>query len=149
MGDGVLDHSLRAEQLAALVQLTHIDNRSDGLDYGPLFNWGTRFDVVSAEYTAGDWTIAAESGWGPTLLVVYGTRYSTDLRASYALVSRRFTHGRATIRVEDFRAGTKERALTLAYLWSMRGRFRPGVEITTTRDDQRVILDFRYSFSGN
>lgn len=130
----------------ALVQLTHIDNRADGLEYGQLFNWGTRFDILSAEYTKGDWTFAAESGWGPTFLIVEGTKFTTDLRASYVLVSRRWDRGRATIRGDSFRAATHDRALTLAYLWTPPGRLRPGIELSTTGDDQRVIVELRYSF---
>jgi hypothetical protein len=132
----------------ALVQLTHIDNRADGLDYGGLFNWGTRFDIVSGEYTKGDWTVAAESGWGPTFLIVGGEKFTTDLRASYALVSRRWTRGRATIRGDVFEATTRGKALTVAWLWNLPGRLRPGVELSTSGGDQRVIVELRYSFSG-
>ena len=66
-----------------------------------LFNWGTRFDIVSAEYTRGDWTLAAEGGWGPTFLIAEGVAYTNDLRAGYALVSRRWEHARATVRVDS------------------------------------------------
>ena len=130
----------------ALVQLTHIDNRADGLEYGDLFNWGTRFDIVSAEYTKGDWTFAAESGWGPSFLIVGGTKFTTDLRASYVLVSRRWDRGRVTIRGDAFHAATHDRALTLAWFWTPPGRLRPGIELSTTGDDQRVIVELRYSF---
>jgi len=133
---------------SALVQLTHIDNRADGLDYGALFNWGTRFDIVSGEYTKGDWTLAAESGWGPTFLIVEGTKYTTDLRASYALISRRWARGRATIRGDLFEAATRGRALTVAWLWNLPGHLRPGIEVSTSGGDQRVIVELRYSFSG-
>ena len=131
----------------ALVQLTHIDNRADGHDYGRLFNWGTHFDIVSAEYTKDDWTFAAESGWGPSFLIVEGQKFTTDLRATYALVSRRLPRGRATIRADWFRAATHARALTLAYFWTPPGRLRPGIELTRSEGKQRVILEMRYSFS--
>lgn len=132
---------------SALVQLTHIDNRSDGEDYGPLFNWATRFDIAAAEYTKGDWTLAAEYGWGPTYLIVGGQKYTTDLDASYALVSRRWKRGRATIRGEVFRGVTREKALTVAWLWNLPGRLRPGFEVTTSGGQERVIAELRYSFS--
>lgn len=133
----------------ALVQITHIDNRADALPYEPLFNWETRFDIVSAEYTKGDWTVAAESGWGPTFLIVFGQKYTTDLRASYALLSRRWTHGRATIRGDAFEAATHEHAVTFAYLWTPPGHFRPGIELTRSGGKHRLIVELRYSFSGH
>lgn len=133
----------------ALVQLTHVANRADGLDYGGLFNWGTRFDIVSAEYTKDDWTLAAETGWGPTFLIPQGQKFTFDIRASYALVSRRWDRGRATVRVDEYSGVHDDRALTLAYLWTPPGRLRPGVELSTTGDDSRVIVELRYSFSGN
>lgn len=132
----------------ALVQLTHIDNRGDGLPYGRLFNWGTRFDIVSGEYSTGDWTFAAESGWGPTFLIVAGVKYTTDIRASYALASRRFPHFRATLRADEFKGMTHERALTFAFLWTPPGHLRPGFEVSTSDGEQRVILEVRYSFAG-
>jgi hypothetical protein len=133
----------------ALVQLTHIDNRGDGLPYGRLFNWGTRFDIVSGEYSTGDWTFAAESGWGPTFLIVQGTKYTTDIRASYALASRRFPRFRATLRADDFKAVTHERALTFAFLWTPPGHLRPGFEVSTSGGEERVIVELRYSFAGH
>ena len=133
-----------------LVQLTHIDNRADGLDYHELFNWGTRFDLAAAEYTVNDWTFAAEYGWGPTFLVVDGVRYYSDLDAGYVLASRRWPSGRATIRVDSYAVNDLgDEALTLAYLWTPPGKLRPGIEITTTGDNQRVIIELRYSFSGH
>jgi len=132
----------------ALVQLTHFDNRSDGMEHGRLFNWGTKFDIVSAEYTNGDWTVAAESGWGPTFLIVGGVKYVTDLRASYVLVSRRWARGRATVRGDAFSAATHDRALTLAWFWTPPGRLRPGIELATSGGDHRVIVELRYSFGG-
>ena len=132
----------------ALVQLTHVDNRGDGLPYGRLFNWGTRFEIVSGEYSKGDWTFAAESGWGPSYLIVFGTKYTTDIRASYALASRRFPRFRATLRADEFKAMTRGRALTFAFLWTPPGHLRPGFEATTSGGEQRVIVELRYSFSG-
>lgn len=129
-----------------LLQLTHIDNRSDGEDYGELFNWGTRFDIAAAEYTAGDWTVAAESGWGPTFLVVQGVRYTTDLYASYLLVSRKWARFRATIRGESFTLDDFDtRAITLAGFWTLRSKLRLGAELTATdNDDRRALIELRY-----
>lgn len=132
------------------VQLTHFDNRSDGLDYGPLFNWGTRFTIASAELTRGDWTVAGESGWGPTFLVVSGQTFVTDLEASYLLVSRRWTRGRATVRAERFRLDDiRDNAVTVAWLWTPPGRLRPGIELTSSGGERRAIIEVRYNFSRN
>jgi len=131
------------------VQATHIDNRSDGLEYGSLFNWNTRFDIVGADATFGDWTLAAETGWGPTFLIVRGSKYVSDIRASYVLASRRFDQGRASIRLDDFDDGTsRQQAITLAFFWSPRGRIRTGVEWTRLDGDHRVAAEVRYHFSG-
>jgi hypothetical protein len=99
------------------VQVTHFDNRSDGLEYGELFNWGTRFNIVSAEYTTGDWAFAAENGWGPTFLIVeHAGRFTDDIQAGYALASRRFPRSRATVRVDSFSVDEeRENAVTFAW----------------------------------
>ena len=132
----------------ALVQLTHIDNRSDALEYGELFNWDTRFSIAAAEYNRNDWTIAAENGWGVTDIIVAGVRYSTDIRATYLLVSRRFESFRVSVRGDEYRGGPVEgHALTTAVLWSPRGRIRTGIEGTIAGDERRVLVDVRYSFS--
>ncbi len=132
-----------------LVQLTHLDNRSDGLEYGELYNWGTRFDVIAAEYTVNDWTFAAESGWGPTFLIV-DQRYTSELRASYLLVSRAWSRTRATVRVDSFEVDdADDRAITVAYLWTPVSRVRLGAEVSRSRDATRALVEMRYRFSGN
>jgi len=148
--DGRLGWSARGGWIGnrLLVQLTHLDNRGDGEEYGRLFNWGTRFDLVAAEWTAGDWTVAAEAGWGPTFLVVNGQRFTNDLDASYLLVSRQFPRFRATVRAETFRKDElRTNALTLAGFWTVRNRIRLGAELSTTDDDdRRALLEVRYRF---
>src|SRR5205085_6195036 len=80
----------------ANVQLTRIDNRSDALRYGELFNWATRFNIAGADYTWRDWTAAAETGWGST--AIQGRRrFSAPIRASYLLVSKRIAKVRASV----------------------------------------------------
>ena len=129
------------------VQATHIDNRSDGLEYGHLFNWGTRFDIVSAESTIGDWTFAAEYGWGPTFLVVEGMRFTNQIDAAYALASRHSPRMRGTIRVETFRVDDeRDYALTLAWLWTVIHKTRLGVEVTKSEQSNRVLVEVRYAF---
>ncbi|HYI11527.1 MAG TPA: hypothetical protein VEK57_20895, partial [Thermoanaerobaculia bacterium] len=133
-----------------LVQLTHIDNRSDGRKYGDLFNWNTRFDIAAVEYSRGDWTVAGEYGWGPTFLVLDdGRKFGNELAASYLMVSRWWRHGRATFRADWFDVDDDHRrALTAAFLWTPPGKIRPAIEVTTAGGEQRVLLEVRYSFSG-
>ena len=131
-----------------MVQLTHIDNRSDGEEYGELFNWGTRFDVIAAEYIAGDWTAAAEWGWGPTFLIVEGNKFTNQLDAGYLLVSRRWSRARATVRVDTFRTDElRKQAVTLAGFWTALPRVRVGAEITALGGERRGLIEVRYRFS--
>ncbi|HYC58616.1 MAG TPA: hypothetical protein VEK79_03540 [Thermoanaerobaculia bacterium] len=134
----------------ATVQLTHIDNRSDALEHGDLVNWDTRFDILGADYSAGDWTIAAEYGWGVTDVIdeESGQRFSSDIDASYVLVSRALARGRVSLRGDIFNVDDDEgHALTAAYFWSPRGPIRAGVEAIFTGDDRRLALEVRYAFS--
>jgi len=126
-------------------QLTHIDNRSDAEEHGELYNWETRFDIAGAEYTRNDWTIAAESGWGPTIIRVDPNFYPTNLLAEYLLISRRFANGRATIRGDKF---NHHHALTFAYFFSPPGKLRTGIEVVRVGTQTRASLEFRYAFAG-
>ena len=125
----------------ATLQLTHIDNRSDALDHGQLLNWDTQFEIASLELARGDWTLAAESGWGTTRVF----EFPSPIRASYVLLSRRLPIGRASLRAETFNRG---HALTAAFFWSPYGHVRTGVELTTTGKDQRLAVEVRYFFGG-
>src|SRR5947209_6791319 len=132
----------------ATLQLTHIDNRSDAMEHGDLLNWATRFDLAGADYTINDWTLAAESGWGTTTVIFFGTAYPTDIRASYALLSRRFERARATLRVESFQSGAiHQHAVTAAFFWTPLPKLRAGFEATKAGADGRVIAELRYRFS--
>lgn len=131
------------------VQYTRIDNRSDGKLYGRLYNWTTIFNVIGADYTIADWTFAAEMGWGPTSLVVRDNIYTDPLQTAYALASRRIGSTIVTLRQEWFRKEhdvPNDRATTAALLWNPPGRWRPGVEITTSGGDTRVLVEARYHF---
>lgn len=134
----------------ATVQLTHIDNRSDAREHGDLLNWDTRFEILGADYTAGDWTIAAEYGWGVTDVIDEdsGRRFSSDIDASYLLVSRALAKGRVSLRGDAFNVDDDDHhALTFAYFWSPRGPIRAGAEAMFTGDDRRLAVEVRYSFS--
>jgi hypothetical protein len=149
--DGRLGWSARAgwrgDHLYA--QLIHIDNRADGLEYGHLFNWGTRFDIASAEYTLNDWTFAAEAGWGPSFLDVEGERFVSDLEAGYVMASRRWARSRATIRLEAYAVDEhRDEAITVAWFWTGIPKVRLGAEISSSGGDQKALVDVRYHFSG-
>jgi hypothetical protein len=128
------------------VQATHIDNRSDGLEYGALENWGTRFDILAFEYATDVWTVAAESGWGPTFIVVDGQRFVTDIDASYLLVSRQWDRTRATVRLDTYKALERDYAVTVAAFFNVRSEVRLGAEMVTTDGEQRGLLEVRYRF---
>ncbi|HSF19435.1 MAG TPA: hypothetical protein VLK65_28185 [Vicinamibacteria bacterium] len=129
-------------------QYTHIDNRSDALRYGDLENWNTRFHIVGAGYSLGNWTLAGETGWGPTFVIARGRQFVRDIHAAYVLVSKRFTKGRASVRIDSFGDGrTGDEALTLAYIWMPRGNLRAAAEVVATGSERRAQLELRYSFS--
>jgi len=130
------------------LQLTHIDNRADGEEHGRILNWNTRFDIAGFDYTINDWTVAGESGWGPT--DIFHHLYVSDLRASYLLVSRRLPNNlRATLRGESLHVDAfHDHAYTAALLWTPPGHVRTGVEVVSIRGKRRVALDVRYDFSG-
>ncbi len=149
--DGRLGWSARAGWRGdrLFVQLTHLDNRADGLEYDQLFNWGTRFSIASAEYTVNDWTLAAEAGWGPTFLVVEGQTFFSDLEAGYVMASRRWGRSRGTVRLESFAVDDlRDEAVTVAWFWTGIPRLRIGAEISSSGDEQRALIDVRYHFSG-
>jgi hypothetical protein len=128
---------------------THIDNRSDGLQHGDLANWRTRFDVAGADYRRGEWTIAAETGWGPTELYFSGGSFAADLRASYVLVSRQMRGARATARLDEWSDGESNgHAVTLAAFWNPAAKVTVGIEFSAGGGERRALGDLRYRFSG-
>ncbi len=148
--DGRLGWSARAGWNATGFSLlyTHVDNRSDGLPYGDLYNWTTRFDLVGFDASSGDWSLAGEAGWGPTSLVVRGRRFESDIWAGYLLVSRRLPFGRATARLDAFDDGRdQDQALTLALLWTGARHLGAALELTATGQSQRLRAQLRYGFA--
>lgn len=133
----------------ATVQATHVDNRADGLEYPQgLLNWGTRFDMLSFDFTRNDWTLAGETLRGETTVTVHGSVFPTDIRTTYILVSRLFGSVRASVRAEEFDALNSGTAFTAAVLWSPRGKLRTGVELIRSGDETRLALELRYHFSS-
>jgi hypothetical protein len=145
--DGRLGWSARAGWSGSRGSLlfTHLDNRSDALLYGKLYNWATRFDIAGVDATLGDWSLAAEAGWGPTDINVRGRVFRSDLRAVYALASRRMGRGRATLRIDWFDDGDADATtLTLAGFWTPLPRLRLGLELLAGADSVRGLLQVRY-----
>jgi hypothetical protein len=128
-------------------QLTRIDNRSDANRYGELFNWSTQFNIAGADYTWKDWTAAAETGWGKTAINGSRGRFVPDIRASYALLSRRIAAFRATVRADAFESGVRHgHAITAALFWEPPGRLRTGIEGISADGEKRLELEWRYRF---
>lgn len=131
------------------LQYTHFDNRSDGLLYGNLFNWNTRFDILAAGVVLGPWTLAAESGAGPTFLVVNGREIVSDIAASYFLVSRRVATGRASLRLDVFDDGERrEETMTTGFTWSLARQLSLRAELVAGGERGRARLQLRYGFAS-
>jgi hypothetical protein len=131
----------------ATVQITRIDNRSDALRYGELFNWATRFNIVGADYSRGDWTLLGETGWGTTAIETRRGRFSSEIRASYLLLSRSFGAMRASVRADEFKAAEDDgHAFTAALFWEPHPRLRAGAEAITSDGEDRLALELRYRF---
>lgn len=131
----------------ATIQYTRIDNRSDARLYGELFNWATRFNIVGGDYAFRDWTFLAETGWGTTAIQTRRGRFSSEIRASYLLVSRRIGAFRASVRADEFKAGDdQDYAFTGALLWDAHPRLRAAAEAITSDGGERLALEMRYRF---
>lgn len=129
-------------------QFTHIDNRSDALEHGDLLNWNTQFDLLGGDFSTENWTIAGESGWGPTAVIVHGATFVSDIRAHYLLVSRRFRNTRVTIRADAFDNGKSNgQAFTAAWIRTSRARIQTALEMTASEGDSRVLFELRYHFA--
>lgn len=129
------------------IQLTRIDNRSDALRHGELFDWATRFNIAGADYTWRDWTVVAESGWGSTAIVTARGRFSSDIGAAYLLLSRRVMKFRATLRADEYKVNAnRKHAVTAALLWEAHPRLRAAVEGITAAGEKRLAVELRARF---
>jgi hypothetical protein len=149
--DGRLGWSARAgwSSQTLSVLFTHVDNRGEGIEVDDLDNWKTRFDVVGFDFKRGDWAVAGEMGWGPTEVFYTGGSSTSDLRASYLLLSRRLRNGRLTVRFDEFSNGDEDgQALTLAAFWTPVPSVALGIEFTAGGGEARGLGDVRYRFSG-
>jgi hypothetical protein len=129
------------------IQLTRIDNRSDALRYGELFNWATRFNLVGADYRWRGWTVASELGWGTTAIATPNGRFSSEIGAGYLLVSRRVKQFRVSLRADEYQLrDDRKDALTAALLWEAHPRLRAGIEGIAAEGEKRVAVELRYHF---
>src|SRR5207244_2646026 len=112
------------------LQVTHIDNRSEGERYDEFAGWATRFDIAGGNYTWRGWTAVAEYGWGTTAIETPGGDRSFGIEAKYFLLSRKFSDFRASVRGDQYVAGTRHgRALTGAFFWEpAKSKLRTGIE---------------------
>jgi hypothetical protein len=110
-------------------------------------NWATRFNIIGGDYTLGDWTLVTESGWGTTAIEGRRGRRSSEIRASYLLVSRRFGSMRGSVRGDEFQAGNdQDYALTAALFWEGTPRLRAGAEAIASDGELRLAAELRYRF---
>lgn len=131
----------------ATIQLTRIDNRSDARLYGELFNWATRFNIIGGDYTQGAWTFLGETGWGTTAIQTRRGRFSSEIRASYLLLSRRFGTLRGSVRADEFKAGDdQDYAFTAALFWEPQASLRAGAEAITSDGEEKLAIELRYRF---
>jgi hypothetical protein len=146
--DGRLGWAARAKwnNERGAFQVTRIDNRSDARLYGDLLNWLTRYNIVGADYSFGDWTVVGEAGWGTTAVERRSGRRSSPIRSSYLLVSRRISNMRASVRFDEFRGRRYSEALTAAFFWEPHPRLRAGIEAITAEDEELLAVEMRYRF---
>jgi hypothetical protein len=147
--DGRIGYAARARWNSgpALVQWTHVDNRSDAMEHGDLLNWDTTFDIAAVDVQFGDWSVVSEYGWGTTTVIFEAEAFPTDIRAGYVLVSRRLGRGRASLRAEEFASADVEgHAITAAYFWSPLPKVRAGIEAIAAGDEHRAQVELRYTF---
>ena len=125
----------------ALLQITHIDNRSKLVPgEAPDYPWQTRFNIVGGEIgSTSPTTAAAEWAKGRTTLAFPGGRFALDFDTAYLLVSRKYGKDRYTTRIERFSTrnhvhGTNDnsrengKALTFAWLRDLSDHVRGGLE---------------------
>lgn len=138
----------------ALLQITHIDNRTR-LRPGapPLTPWQTRFNVVGGELgSASPTTLAGEWAKGHTTLAFPGGTFALDFDTYYLLASRKYGKDRYTTRIERFATRSHLRrpndpsresgkALTFAWLRDLSEHVRGGLEyVKVDGDRQRLAL---------
>ena len=133
----------------ALLQITHIDNRTRLVPGEPPETpWQTRFNIVGGEVgSTSPTTLAAEWAKGRTTLAFPGGTFSLDFDTYYLLVSRKYGKDRYTTRIERFSTrshvrkaddGSREngKALTVAWLRDLSEHVRGGLEYAKVDGDR-------------
>lgn len=137
----------------ALLQITHIDNRTELRPGSPPHTpWQTRFNIVGGEIgSASPTTLAGEWAKGRTTLAFRraGT-FALDFDTAYLLVSRKYGKDRYTMRIERFATrshlrrpddGSREngKALTFAWLRDLSEHVRGGLEYVRADGDRQGL----------
>lgn len=130
------------------LQLTRLDNRSEGERYDEFAGWATKFDIAGGNYTWRGWTAAAEYGWGTTAIETSRGLRTFGIEAKYLLISRKFSDFRASVRGDQYVAGTRHgHAYTAAFFWEpAKSKLRTGIEAISAPLHRRVELELRYFF---
>ena len=140
----------------ALLQFTHIDNRSQLLFRKPPEEpWRTKFNIVGGELgTAGPSTIAAEWMSGSTQLGFPSGSFTLDFDTAYLLLSHKSGASRWSARFERFKTENHLRrspdshrehgnAWTIAWLRDNSDHLRSGLEYVHVNGDRPAALDPR------
>ncbi|GAC1431249.1 MAG: hypothetical protein NVSMB68_03580 [Thermoanaerobaculia bacterium] len=134
----------------ALLQITHIDNRTRPITNSapPNEPWRTRFNIVGGEIgSASPTTTAAEWARGRTTIAFPGGTFALDFDTAYVLASRKLGKDRYTTRVERFSTrshihtpadASREhgKALTVAWLRDLSPHARLGFEYVRVDGDR-------------
>ena len=129
----------------ALLQVTHVDNRSTiGSGAPPAVPWDTKFNILGGEVgSTTPTTLAAEWMKGDTTLGFPGGTFTLHFETYYVLVSKKIGIDRFTTRLEKFTTNYEtdkhhNSAITLSWLRESQGRIRYGLEYVKVKGDDPV-----------
>lgn len=93
----------------AMIQVAHVDNAGDRLEYRDEYAWATRFNVISAEAgTSSPFTVLAEYLWGRTGMGVRPVLVDADFDAGYVLASYKRGANRWSFRFDRFATADRD-----------------------------------------
>jgi len=147
----------------AMLQVTHLDNRSELGERRGLDPWRTRFNIVGAQVgTTGPWTLAGEWMSGDTTIGFRRGTFTLDFETAYLLGSYKHEHDRLSVRVERFSTSVNEdgKAWTVAWFRERNANLRAGIEYVRVSGDRpdatgfgviqtggsMVTIELRYKF---
>lgn len=112
--DGRTGYAMRARvQLPerAMIQVAHIDNNGDRLEYREEYAWRTRFNIISAEAgSSSPVTVMAEYAWGKTGMGAPPILVDADFDAGYLLASVKRGPTRWSFRFDRFATSDRDRS---------------------------------------